>query len=605
MSNDVLYREIDFKRKGNSNAYAASLSSENIVERYFGGERLIHTSEAIDLSRAKDGLPLLFNHNSDEPIGAVQNVRIENGKLKGNLIPGNSTRAKEIFADLNDGILKGISIGYRIGEIKRSEDDEEIYDVTKWTLLEASVAPVPADHSVGVGRTATNNTLTLKGKNIMSDEHMTRSERQRENRAAENERERVEEILAIGKKYNANDLAHEHIRNGNSVDSMREVILERFGNNRQPVNSSIDDTHIGMTQRESNQFSIVRAINAIANPTDRRAQEAAAFEFEASRAVAKQLGRQAQGFFVPLDVLTRDLNIGVATAGGNLVPIDHMSGSFIDVLRNKSRVMEMGATVLTGLSGNIAIPRKTSGSNAYWVTEGNAPTESEPAFDQLTMSPNTVGGFTDYTRKMLLQASPDIENLVRMDLMETIASEIDRVAINGSGTGAEPTGILKTTGIGDVAIGANGGAILWDHIVDLEGEVAIDNADEGSLGYLTNSSVRKSLKKTTKVSADAGAGFIWEPGKESGYGRLNGYQAGVSNNVPSDLDKGTSTGVCSAVIFGNFADLLIGQWSVIDITVDPYTFSSTGSVRIVALQDIDLAIRHAQSFAAILDGTTA
>lgn len=601
MSDEVLYRDLEFKRKGNSNTYAASLSSETIVERYFGGERLIHTKEAIDLSRAKDGLPLLFNHDHAEPIGFVRNIQIKNKRLVGLLVPGNSARSKEIFADLNDGILNGISIGYKINKLERSnDDDDEIYDAIRWMPYEISVVTVPADHSVGVGRSATNNTLILKGKNIMSEDNQTRSEQRRENRGVENERERVSEILAIGKMYGMDDLARKFVSDGSPIDVMREAALERLSNAK-PVNATIEDALIGMTQRESKQFSIVRAVNAIIN----KDWSNAGLELEASRAVAQQLGRKPEGFFVPLDVLTRDLNVGTATAGGNLVPTDYMGGSFIDVLRNKSRVMEMGATVLSGLMGNIAIPRKTSGSTGYWVTEGNAPTESEPAFDQVTMTPNTVGGFTDYTRKILLQSSPEIESLVRGDLMSTIAAEIDRVAINGSGTGAEPSGILNTAGIGLVAIGTNGGPITWDHIVDLEGEVAVDNADEGRLGYLTNSSVRKSLKKATKVSADAGAGFIWEPGNQPGFGMLNGYSSGVSNNVPADLDKGTSTGVCSAAIFGNFADLLIGQWSVIDITVDPYTFSSTGSVRIVALQDIDLAVRHAQSFAAILDATTA
>jgi len=226
-------------------------------------------------------------------------------------------------------------------------------------------------------------------------------------------------------------------------------------------------------------------------------------------------------------------------------------------------------------------------------------TESQPAFDQVSLTPNTVGGFTDYTRKMLLQSTPDIEFLVRSDLATTVATEIDRVAINGSGTGAEPTGILNTSGIGSVAGGTNGAAPTWANIVDLESAVANSNADVAALGYLTNSKVRGKLKQTEKASSTGQ--FVWGGDTaEPGLGLLNGYQAGVSNNVPSNLSKGTGTNL-SAIIFGNFADLLIGQWGILDLLVDPYTFSSTGTVRVVALQDVDVSVRHAESFAAMLD----
>ena len=432
-------------------------------------------------------------------------------------------------------------------------------------------------------------------ENETENQRKSRSERRRENTGAAVELERVRELLATGEHYGATDLARDMINNGGTVSDLNKAILARMGK-PQPIEAEAPDMHIGLSQREASQYSLVRAINAYID----KDWSQAGFERECSMAVAQKLKRSPQGFFMPVEAMKRDLNIGTATAGGNLVPTDYLAGSFIDILRNKTQVIQLGATTLSDLSGNVAIPRKTSASTAYWVAEGSAPTESQPAFDQVTLAPETVGGFTDYTRKMLLQGSPDIEALVRGDLAATIAVELDRVAIEGSGSGNEPTGILNVTGIGTVAIGTNGGALTWDHIVDLEGEVALDNADEGALGYLTNSTVRKALKKTTKVSGDAGAGFIWEPGNEAGFGRLNGYRAAVSNNVPADLTKGTGTNL-SAVIFGNFADLLIGEWSVLDIMVDPYTFSSTGTVRIVALQDVDLAVRHPQSFAAITD----
>jgi HK97 family phage major capsid protein len=186
------------------------------------------------------------------------------------------------------------------------------------------------------------------------------------------------------------------------------------------------------------------------------------------------------------------------------------------------------------------------------------------------------------------------------DLADKIAEGIDLAAIAGDGTGNAPTGVLNVSGIGDVAIGANGGPVTWDSVVDLESAVAAANADTGRPGYLTNSPVRGAAKK---IFIDAGSGQrIWD--SRTPQAPLNGYRAIVSNQVPSDLDKGTSTGVCSALIFGNWADLLIGMWGGLDLLVNPYSLDTTGAVRITAFQDVDINVRHPQSFAAIQDITT-
>jgi len=255
------------------------------------------------------------------------------------------------------------------------------------------------------------------------------------------------------------------------------------------------------------------------------------------------------------------------------------------------------STLLTDLNGNIAIPRMTGGATGYWVGEGNAPTESQQAFDQVTLSPNTVAAYTEFSRKLLLQSSMDIEALVRGDLARVLALAIDYAAINGSGSSNQPKGILNQTGIGAVVGGTNGLAPIWSHVVDLETEVAIDNAAIGSLHYLTNTRVRGKLKQTEKAASTAN--FIWSEG-----GELNGYSTAVSNQVPSNLTKGSSSGICSAILFGNFADLLIGMWGGLDIQVNPYSLDTTGSVRVTAFQDCDIAIRHPESFAAMVDALT-
>ena len=347
---------------------------------------------------------------------------------------------------------------------------------------------------------------------------------------------------------------------------------------------------------------MLNVINHLANPTDKRMREAAAFEIECSRAVADALGKEASGMFAPNEALReqRDTNVGTDTAGGHLVATELLSGSFIDALTNALVLRQAGITVLSGLQGNIAIPKKTAKTSAYWVTEGNAPTESQATFGQVAMNPKTVGAFNDYTRKFLLQSSLSAETLIRNDLAETLAAEIDRVGINGSGSGAEPTGILQTAGIGSVAGGTNGLAPTWEHIVKLEEQPANSNVAGQSPAYLTNTKVRSKLKRTQMFSSTNGMP-VWERDAAT---PLNGYAGHVSNSVPSNLTKGTSVGVCSAIVMGHFADLVLGMWGALDITVDPFSQSTSGSIRVVALQDVDFAVRRAESFAAMVDALT-
>jgi len=181
---------------------------------------------------------------------------------------------------------------------------------------------------------------------------------------------------------------------------------------------------------------------------------------------------------------------------------------------------------------------------------------------------------------------------VRRDLATVLALAIDYAALHGSGTSNQPTGVANTSGIGSVAGGANGAAPTWEHIVQLETEVAVDNADIGALAYMTNSRVAGKLKVTPKISGHPT--YLLEGD------RLNGRPLYVTNQVRSDLTKGTGTNL-SAIFYGNWSDLLIGTWGALDILVDPYSNSTSGAIRVVVFQDVDIAVRHPESFAVMLD----
>ena len=360
------------------------------------------------------------------------------------------------------------------------------------------------------------------------------------------------------------------------------------------------DGQIGLSRDELRRYSLVRAINAAASQDWRSAP----LEREAIEATAKRMGRSPQGFWVPQDVLAeqRDMVVGTPSAGGYLVGTDLLSQSFIELLRNRMMVRQAGATVLAGLVGDVAIPKQTGGATAYWVGENGAPTEGAQTLGQVALSPKTAGAWTDISRKLLKQSSVDVEGFVRNDLTSVLGLAIDRAALHGPGTGNAPTGIAATVGIGDVVGGNDGLAPAWSHLVKLETEVAVDNADLGRLAYMSNATVRGKLKGTPRT-ATYGDIMVWEP--TSGNTPVNGYPFYVTNQVSSTLTKGNSTGVCSAIFFGNWADLLIGMWGGLDILVDPYTGGTAGTVRVIALQDVDVAVRHPQSFAAMLDALTA
>ena len=257
----------------------------------------------------------------------------------------------------------------------------------------------------------------------------------------------------------------------------------------------------------------------------------------------------------------------------------------------------LGAQFLTGLVGKIAIPKQSGGATAYWVAESGAPTESQQTVAQVTMQARTVGAYTDISRQLLKQSSIDVEAFVQRDLATVLGLAIQQAAISGTGADNQPSGLL-TLITPSVAGGTDGLAPTWAHIVELETDVSVANADIGSMAYLTNAKVRGKLKGTSKVSGQNG--FVWESGNTP----LNGYGAAVTNAVPSNLAKGAGTNL-SAMLFGNFADLLIGMWGGLDLMVDPYSGSTSGTVRVVALQDVDVAVRHAESFATMVDIITA
>ena len=570
-----------------------AFSSEEPVERWFGNEILDHSEASVDLGRLQSGGAVLVDHDHSDHVGVVETANIDSDRVgRAKVRFGQSGRANEIWQDVVDGIRHNVSVGYRINTMRLEDTNKEsgleTYRATSWSPFEISFVSIPADAGVGVGRNdEVDEKRSITIENLYEEKEMTEevksapltvdvdAERAQIRKA---EMKRIGEIEALGSKFDAKDVAREFVQSGKSADDFRVSLLAKIGDAK-PV---VESPEIGMTETEVREFSFMRAINALANPNDRRAREAAAFEFEASRAAGDRYGKDPQGIMIPVDVLRgqRDLNVGTATAGGHTVATDLLADSFIDKLDNAMVATRAGATILRDLQGNIAIPRQTGGASSYWVAESGAITESAAAFDQVTMSPKTVGAFSDISRKLLLQSSVDVENFVRNDLALRLALAIDNKAFEGDGSSNTPTGVVNATGVGSVAFAsATAGAATWGEIIDMESEVSQDNALLGNLAYITNAAQMGYLKQTKK---DSGSGiFLVESGE------LNGYPVMVSNQIST----------AGQILFGNWADLMIGYWSGVDINVDASTGSASGTLRIVALQDVDVAVRHGESFA--------
>lgn len=614
-----LFRSTNFARSAidvEARTVELAWGSEEPVQRWGGFEVLDMSPTAVQMDRLRTGAPLLMDHNSTDQVGVIEKAWIDQDRVGRAIVRfGKSARAEEIFQDVQDGIRSLVSFGYRVKDVvlESSKDGVDTYRVTSFEPFEISIVSIPADTTVGVGRSVTEDTTEIEVRGMQPApaevvaaapaalvvepaatpkiEVFTSGERKMDEaqiRAAEIKR--TQEILALGRKFHASDLADKAIAEGKSVDEFRGLVLDNMPTAKAIAPQSQD---IGMSDKEVREFSIMNIVRAVADK-----KQVTGLEKEASDAVAKLTGKSARGAFLPAEILKRGMVVGNAANGGNLVANTLKSESFIDKLYNRMVLGQLGITRLDGLVGNLTIPKSEGGTQSYWVTENGAPNASNTTISQLGMQPRTVGGFTDLSRLFMLQSSIGAENFVMEELARALALAIDLAGISGGGVG-EPKGLLsQLAGDRVISLGADGDYLTYADVVEMETRVATANADVKSSAYLTNARTRGAMKTTERF---AGTGrTLWEDSATLGEGMVNGYRALASNQVPGNLSKGNGDDL-SAMIHGDFSQLILGTWSGVDITTDPYTHSTTGAVRIVALQDVDVAIRNHEAFTVIKD----
>ncbi|RKR02598.1 HK97 family phage major capsid protein [Kushneria sinocarnis] len=654
-----------------------AFSSEVEVERWFGIEVLDHGDGAMRTERLENGAAVLVDHNWRDQVGVVESITIGTDRVgRAKVRFGRGTRASEIWQDVVDGIRRHVSVGYAIFRVEVEERPgmPDMVRVTDWEPHEISIVAVPADTSVGVGRSREpapaepgqqgGNTVgngkrsrqssgsDMKEK-ILRDgsgnlvrakvddddnivqvlEMIERAGEAQDSARREGvraEQKRAADIMEMGRTYGNTDLAARYVADGKTPEEFQRALLDamnegsgsRDGSGGQRGSGQRNGTRsgsggagagsstggagggtrslsdnspgqfgdgsgeIGMNDGEMRQYSLMRAIRAMANPQDSRAREEAAFEIECSEEAQRKFQKEARGILIPEDVLgSRAFNAGGAPSnpsgsqsGSNVVDNVLMTGSFIEMLRNRTTIMRL-ARSMSGLVGNVSIPKQTNGATAYWVGEGEDASEGSPTIGQINMTPKTVAAYTDITRRLMMQSTPDAEGIVRGDLVAALAQAIDLAGYYGSGTENQPLGIVNTSGINAVEF-ATAGKPTYAELVQMESEIAADNADVNSMAYVLNARMRGHAKTTSKFQNGTDAGTIWETGNT-----INGYTAEVTNQIQS-----------GDVLHGNFADLVIGLWGGLDLTVDPYSLSKSGGTRLVVFQDVDFVARRVESF---------
>jgi HK97 family phage major capsid protein len=577
-----------------------SFSSEYPVDRWFGTEVLDHSPGAARMGRLNSGAPLLFNHNADDVIGVVEAASIGSDR-RGHALArfAKNARGQEIMGMVQDGILSNSSFTY---QIHAADEDPKRGTIraTDWEPAEISIVSVPADPTVGIGRAwavdedgaqSRQTRAQSAAKGVVMAEQQTAAAAGNETakpiEALEQERRLGIENLCKGGGLDSRYLQR-WLTSGMSLGEVANEFLkvkeEQSRSNQQSI------ARLDLSNADTKQYSLLRAVLAA---TDRDWSKAG-FEAECSRTIAERLGTAPDStkFYVPLDIQRRALNAAMMTpaqqraltvasgsGGGYLVETENLG--FIEVLRNRAVAYRMGATRLAGLVGSVNIPKQSAAATAYWLTnETTTATTSAQTFAQVPLSPKNVAAYTEISRQLALQSSPDAETIVMSDLAAIIAIAVDKAALAGTGA-PQPQGIIGTSGVGSVT----GTSIAWAGIIQFETDVLAANAmvNPSTFGYVATPAVMGLLKQRQRFSNTNTP--LWVDGANPGDGLVNGYRAMASMQLPT-----------GDLLAGDFSQVVIAEWGVLEVGINPYASFAAGVIGIRAIYSCDVGVRWGASF---------
>jgi HK97 family phage major capsid protein len=609
--------------------------------------------EGMELPAGRSQVPLLDAHNRftvDAILGNARDFETVGDKKEATIHFSSIERAVNAETLAREGHLTDLSVGYSRSEsffvpegekqiIAGKEYTGPVKVTTKWMLRELSLVPIGADEnavtkslrmnseameelqSMGMRADADDRELLTYLKRIFEtkpvgtaggEKTTTQGVRTMDitkpadlptktaDQILAEERQRVSEIEKIGKRFSAkveklDEMQRKAVDEGWTVDRFKYELAERVSNGVEPVQTP--DSQLDLTVKETKRYSLLRLIQ---HQLDGRIK--ADFEIECSNEIAKRIGDNPQGYFIPWDIQNRDLAISIASEGemrklallaerhgmhhaaraltsvaatgaAELVGTNLRADLFVELLRNRSISGRVGVTILNGLQGNLSIPRQTGASTWEWTGEAGTTTGSALTTGSISMTPKEGRAFQEYTRMLLLQSSPSIELLVQNDLLAVALLGIDKAVFHGSGSSNQPKGIANESGIGAVT----GTDMGWDAVVEFETDVAVGNADVARMFYVTNASVRGLMKTRSKVPNFPQ--YLMDDN-----GNVNGYPSAISNQISSGY-----------IFFGDFSPEILGYWGNLDVLVNPFAKDKEGITRVNIFADVDCALRQAAS----------
>lgn len=612
---DFTAAQISVRKDDGATRLSFPASSETPVDRWFGTEVLSHDAKAVRMQRLSAGAaPLLFNHDWDDPVGMIDGARLEGGRLVVDAHFFDTERAREVSA-MVDGGLRNVSIGYEIYEL--TEDSKRAtYTATDWMPLEVSVVTVPADASVGIGRSADEQARPVKvvraapvstpaapaanHRSIgMSEQQQAAAGANAETRTepkvhivedhtnrldvAELEKRRKTAIRNICKGANLDERYAQHwIERGTSLEQVGEEVV-RIQTERSADESK---TFLDMPKKDVQRYSLMRALRAAQNKDWTKA----GLELECNKEISKRLSRLPRSetaFFVPLDKMMaerhgqarRDMTAAGVSGSNYLISTENMPGSFIELLRNTSVALRMGVRRMSGLVGNVTIPKMTAGNTAYWLSdESTAITESQPTIGQLALTPKNVAAMTELSHQLMQQSTPDAEQLVLDSIARDIGLAVDIGILRGSGSSGQPTGIVNTSGIGAFP----GSSLATTGVLNAQSDVAEANALNPGCGYVTTPAVAALLMDRPELTT-TGTTPLWMGNMLEG--SLKGFRAMSSNQMAS-----------ATMLFGWWDSVILAEWGVLELMTNPYSDFTRGLTAVRGWYTCDVGMRYPAAF---------
>jgi len=626
--------------------FTVVLATETPAKKWWGEETLSCEPSAVNLSRAKLGIPYLLEHGStygntivpETRVGLLYNLRLENGQLLADSKFSRSQRGQDAMRDVEDGIIPYVSVGYIVERYKVTQKPDyaagtiEKRTATRWTPVEGSLVAFPADHKAVSARSAEGDQFPIEFEaeevaptQTSTTETRAQQESQMDPKEAaaaaaasatatapaptgtvetrnaggappdrNAEVARIMEVCAANNVSSADQIAY--VQRGMRFEEVAVDILSKRATPTHAMPSAEQVT--GASKRELRNYSFQRALRMAMEVKEGRTPKG--LEWEVSESFAKSLPVSVQrrnGVIIPMRIndetdesrerQTRAMGTGVAGGGAELVHTQH--GEFIDILRNKTLVMKYGAQVLTGLTGPIEWDRQTGDATVYFVGENPAAAvaASDLAFGQITSSPKTIQGKVVVPRQLMTVSSIDIEAKIRNSLAFGHAAAWDRNAIHGPGTDRAPLGIYNTPSVNSVAFGGNP---TWDKLIDMQTAIDDSNALDGSLAYMTTPLVAGRCRKTVVTTNANVLGFLWN--QRAGEGELAGYRAGSTKQVLRTLGAGSDHGL----VFGDWSQLAICMWGGLEVIFDQVTAADSGQVKFITFQMGDSTVLRPEAF---------